>query len=131
MRVLVVDDDQSRHDFFRRAYNTIDDVLIQAYDYDNAILEISSTPYSFDLMFLDHDLSGAATALAPWDHFEKTGSDIAEYIARDLDPQECVDMKIYVHSMNPIGRVNMVNILKKAGFNVFNAPFSSLVFDLG
>ena len=122
MRILVVDDDQSRHDFFKKAYNSMDDILIQAYDYDNAILEIGATPHDFDLMFLDHDLSIDSTLCDPHNTFEKTGSDIAEYIARKLDPAECVNMKIYVHSMNTAGRVNMVNILEKAGFNVINAP---------
>lgn len=130
MRILVVDDDQERHDFFRRMYRGMDDIIVQAYDYDNALLEISSTPYDFDLMFLDHDLTGPATMMHPDETFEKTGSDIAEYIAREIDAIDCVDMTIYCHSMNPMGRANMVKILSKAGFNVIDEEFYSLRFKL-
>ena len=126
MRILVVDDMQERHDFFRKAYNGMDDIIVQSYDYDNAILELSSTPDSFDLMFLDHDLSIESAMCDPHNTYEKTGSDIAEYIARELDPAECVGMEIYCHSMNPYGRVNMVNILKKAGFKAIDASFVTM-----
>lgn len=126
MRILVVDDIQERHDFFRKAYNRMDDIIVQAYDYDNAILELSSTPSDFDLMFLDHDLSDAAAFCDPHNTYEKTGSDIAEYIARKLDPEDCVGLEIYCHSMNPWGRANMVKILKKAGFKAIDAAFISM-----
>lgn len=126
MRILVVDDMQERHDFFREAYNHVDDIIIQSYDYDNAILELCSTPTDFDLMFLDHDLSLESIMCDPHNTFEKTGSDIAEYIAREIDPLDCVGLEIYCHSMNPYGRANMENILKKAGFKVHNVPFVAM-----
>jgi len=130
MRILVVDDDQSRHDFFRKTYNGMNEIIVQSYDYDNAILELSSTPTSFDLMFLDHDLSESSTLCDPHNTFEKTGSDIADYIAREIDPKDCVGMTIYCHSMNPRGRVNMVQILIKAGFSVIDVEFLCLKFDI-
>ena len=123
VRILVVDDMQERHDFFRKAYNGMDDIIVQSYDYDNAILEIASTPNSFDRMFLDHDLSLDAIMCDPHNTYEKTGSDIAKYIAREIKPADCVGMEIYCHSMNPYGRVNMVDILRNAGFTVHDAPF--------
>jgi CheY-like chemotaxis protein len=130
MRILVVDDMEDRHDFFRQAYNGMDDIIVQAYDYDNAILELSSTPTAFDLMFLDHDLTEEATLCDPHNTFEKTGSDIAKYIAREIDPESCVGMEIYCHSMNKRGRENMVDILKKAGFTVIDLAFWNMKFDI-
>ena len=126
MRILVVDDDQSRHDFFRKAYNGMDDIIVQSYDYDNALLELSSTPTSFDLMFLDHDLSLDTIMCDPHNTYEKTGSDIAKFIAREINPSDCVGLEIYCHSMNPYGRVNMVNILSKAGFSAIDAAFVTM-----
>ena len=126
MRILVVDDMQSRHDFFRKAYDGVDDIIIQSYDYDNAILELSSTPTVFDLMFLDHDLSVESTMCDPNNTYEKTGSDIARYIAQEINPKDCVGLEIYCHSMNPHGRANMVQILKKAGFVAIDAAFITI-----
>ncbi len=126
MRILVVDGMQERHDFFRKAYGSADDIIVQSYDYDNAILEIASTPDEFDLMFLDHDLSEEAILCDPHNTLEKTGSDIASYIARELDPLDCVGLEIYCHSMNPAGRRNMVQILKKAGFSAIDAAFCTM-----
>jgi hypothetical protein len=123
MRILVLDDQQVRHDFFRRAYNSLSDIVVQAYDYDSALLELSSTPNKFDLMFLDHDLSEDAYMCDPRYTYEKTGSDVAEFIVREFEPSLCLDLKIYCHSMNPIGRVNMVNILKKGKFHAIDCNF--------
>ena len=130
MRILVVDDMQKRHDFFREKHNGMDDMVVQSYDYDNAILELSSTPYDFDLMYLDHDLSIEAILCDPHSTFEKTGSDIAEFIARSIDPTKCDDLEIYCHSMNPAGRENMVKILVNAGFNAHDCSFYELQYDI-
>jgi CheY-like chemotaxis protein len=130
MRILVVDDMQDRHDFFRSAYRGMDDIIVQAYDYDNALLELASTPTSFDLMFLDHDLSEEATLCNPHTTFEKTGTDIAKYIAIEIDPADCVGMEIYCHSMNPAGRENMVDILQRAGFKAIDLAFWNMKFDI-
>lgn len=126
MRILVVDDMQERHDFFRKAYNGMDDIIVQSYDYDNAMLELASTPNDFDLMFLDHDLSLEAIMCDPNNTYEKTGSDIAKYIAQEIKPADCVGMEIHCHSMNPYGRVNMVDILRNAGFTVHDVPFVTM-----
>ena len=80
-------------------------------------------------MFLDHDLTEAATMCDPDNTYEKTGTDIAKYIVREIDSFECPDLKIISHSLNPMGRINMVNILRKAGFDAKDAPFDGLKFD--
>ena len=115
MRILVVDDEEYRHEFFKRAYASLDNVLIQCYSYESALLEISSTPNSFDLIFLDHDLGDSGS-----------GYDLAKFIVREIDPKKSPDLEIFLHSMNPIGRANMFALLSNSGFNVLDAPFYGL-----
>ena len=81
-------------------------------------------------MFLDHDLSLESLMCDPHSTYEKTGSDIANYIAREINPLDCPNLEIYCHSMNPYGRTNMVKILKKAGFKTVDASFISMRFSL-
>lgn len=126
----MVDDQQDRHDFFRKSYRHVDNIVVQSYDYDNALMEIAATPTSFDLMFLDHDLSESSAFCDPDNTYEKTGTDIAKFIVREINPLDCVGMEIYCHSMNPWGRQNMVKILKNSGFNAIDAAFSVMKFDI-
>ena len=118
MRILIADGDPERHEFFKRVYGSLDDVLIQAYSFEEAELEILSTPYKFDLMYLEYSL--------PTNRLNKDGLSLASLITSELKPARCINMKIYCHSMDLEGRHKMVSLLRKNGFNVIDSPFLTM-----
>lgn len=121
MRILVLDDMLDRHKQFYTLHKSNKHIVIHTYRYEDCIMELKSTPDSFDLIFLDHDLSTSSIMCDPDECTEKTGSDVAKWIASNLDTKTCG--KIVCHSLNPAGRRNMVGILDKAGFSVLSIPF--------
>ncbi len=128
MRILVVDDWDHRHDELRKCYNSANNILIHSYGYDEALIEINATPYLFDAMFLDHDLSDEAVMCDPDNTYEKTGTDIAKHIINTIDTKKLKkNLKIVCHSMNPKGRDKMTKLLKKAGFNATDFAFDKLM----
>ena len=63
----------------------------------------------------------------PDNTFEKTGTDLAKYIARKIDVSKAKkDLKIICHSMNPKGRKKMTELLRKAGFDATDIAFDEL-----
>lgn len=126
MRILIVSSKQDRHDYFWKLYSGLDDILIQCHDFDNALLEVTSTPYNFDRMYMGHDFTPSSYMVDPQETYDKTGTDLAEFIAREIDATDCIDMDIYCISDNPAGRLSMVKVLTKAGFRALNSPFLTL-----
>lgn len=96
-------------------------VLTQAFTYAEAIKALEEEP-QFDEAYLDHDLSEKAAAGSP-DQGEKTGADVARYIA--AMPKEKIPKIIYIHSFNFSGRVRMVQILGDAGIRAVVQPFTA------
>lgn len=78
------------------SYDNNFNVIFIARTYDNAISEL--TKHKYDILDLDHDLGE-----------DKTGYDICKYIV-----EHNIKFKtIFIHTANPVGRDNMVNILKR------------------
>lgn len=73
----------------------------------------------FDVVFLDHDLSEEAEASQAVK--EKTGTDVAEFIA-NMDATKR-PRKAVIHSLNAPGRQRMRTILEQAGLPVVFLPF--------
>jgi two-component SAPR family response regulator len=72
----------------------------------------------FDLIFLDHDLGGKIFV----DSAEETGYQVAKFIAQN--GIKC--HQIIVHSMNPVGAKNMMDVLEKFS-NTVHIPFPVLI----
>jgi CheY-like chemotaxis protein len=116
-RVLVVEDNDARFDQLRtwfpgnirvvRAKGGGDALGILARDSGDAYAGI----------MLDYDLHQSLRGAR-----EVKGADVARFIARKVQS----DTPILVHSMNPAGRVEIVQILKAAGFSLTCVPMEEL-----
>lgn len=90
-----------------------------AQNYAEACVLLAST--SFDVAYLDHDLSELAASGQPGAE-EKTGTHVAEFIA--ALPAEQRPRLVILHSYNPVGRQRMAGILSAAGVRCQIQPFS-------
>lgn len=107
-RLLILDDDLVRHEFFRAAHARHD--RVHALTSAEAI-DALSLGARFDVALLDHDLGPG----------DATGEDVARYIA--AMPVGHRPLKVIVHSWNPAGAQRMVDILRDAGVPAGAKPF--------
>lgn len=127
MRILVLDDDDERHGYFRRQFIGHD--VTHAYTYSECMDALLNTP-NFEVVFLDHDLNDngyRSTAESRPDHAPKEptiysdlpeeldGCCVAEDVVRLL-PVEKRPFQIIVHSWNHGGAAEMMAILRDGGF---------------
>lgn len=113
MRILILEDNLERIEFFKRIYknNTLyitDDIREAYHIVENAEL---------DIMFLDHDLT--------LDNFKaigenNTGYDFVKALVEGRLQKQAL---IYIHSCNPIGGQIMQNLLQKNKYNALWIPF--------
>lgn len=123
MKVLFLDDMKERHRmFFNHHGHNFD--IIPAYSYAEFVRLIRE--HEFGMLFLDHDLSETAIMCDPDDIDEKTGTDAALFIVQTIDPASENAPGIVLHSLNPLGRKRMFQILSEAGFDVKETPFHVL-----
>ena len=118
MRVLVLDDDDNRHNAFR--HWLIGTVADHAHTAKEARAFLQGSRY--DLVCLDHDLDINATLGR--DPHDETGADVAEYIRLHL-PLEKQPLLVLVHSVNPAGSWLIEQIIGEAGIPVVRVPFTS------
>ncbi len=116
-KVLVLDDEQTRHDGFNKIF--AQDQVTHAMDYDGFAEALKSGPH--DLVCLDHDLGSTAD---PDGNvvLNKTGLDAARALVA-LPPQ-LRPKQVLVHSHNVIASMKMVDLLREAGISVTRKPYS-------
>ena len=105
MKILILDDDKSRHEQFSKNFKQHE--LTHVYHVQDAIKRLSTRIY--DAVFLDHDLGGMSDVESGGK--EPTGYDVALWLSQNID--HCPD-QIYIHSMNPVGAQNIKKLLRKA-----------------
>ena len=115
MKILIVEDDQQRIDWFEREFKDADVVVVK--EAEDGIREVEATKY--DVIFLDHDLGGRAFVES---HDPNTGFQVALAIVKSPNK----NTPIVIHSWNPAGAGNMQSILKHAIY----APFSTFTKDI-
>ena len=117
-RVLVLDDDQDRHDGFDKIFPG--GQVIHALDYEEFKSALPLGP--FDLVCLDHDLGSTAD---PDGNvvLRKSGMDAAQALV-DLPPQ-LRPKQVLVHSHNSIASPKMVQVLRDAGIPVAQKPYQN------
>ena len=111
MYILFLDDLRERYEHFRRSHP--DDRVIwapSAYEF-RAILSIASR---FDEIWMDHDLEEADAT--------EDGQDAAMYIAMHLEHSKYPD-RIVIHSWNPEGTLDMLDILEPTGIPIQSIPY--------
>jgi len=94
-RVLVLDDNADRLQWFRDRLPTVD--CVEASDHAIAAISIADPPY--DVIFLDHDLGKIDTGMEVASHLASSG-----YMGDS----------VVIHSWNPDGARNMKNELENA-----------------
>jgi CheY-like chemotaxis protein len=119
IRVLVLDDNENRHDVFRHILP--DASLTHVYTADEAITALQEKP-RFNLLCLDHDLGDFKNKSRSDDPGD--GTMVAEFIAQWLDKKQYPD-SIIVHSANFHASRRMAAILRAAGLTVTIKPFSN------
>lgn len=109
MKILVVEDSEDRNQHFRQWLQGHDfSIVLNAED---GIRQVHAKKY--DVIFLDHDLGDRSGV--PSDD-PNTGYAVAKEIPNSINR----DAQVIVHSMNPVGSQNILNVLSgKATHRVF------------
>jgi len=119
IRVFLLEDDKRRHQWFVKRFAG-DEIDIA--DTVQAGRELLSK-YSYDALFLDHDLHPEHYNAASTDD-ERTGYAIASWLAANPELQRA--STIFVHTRNAEGAMRMVGELRNAGRTAEFVPFPLL-----
>jgi len=119
-RVLFVDDMSERWEIFNELYRTPETAHVEfvwAKNYDEAIAQLPKGKW--DVVFLDHDLEDPTeyNQQSGW----RDGTAIVDWI-REHTP---FIGNAICHSMNPVGRMRMVQILQRGNYPARPVPFYS------
>lgn len=126
MRILILDDDQVRHEAFARIYSQHERVHVTRYS--EAVFALENDV--FDLVHLDHDLEGdpdADTFRDGWGQLQHyNGAHVARLICSL--PNGCKPKRAIVHSINNSSTAApaMTSDLNKAGIPTVWEPFGEI-----
>lgn len=130
MRVLVLDDEPHRHEWFAAEGATLGWRMNHAWSADEAIQTLEQEP-RFHVVFLDYDLAVLADDRRRRDGIWITGPNgavAAGYLAHLL-PLGQRPHHVHVHSWNPLGAEHMEGLLTVAGLNVSRRKFGEFSFE--
>ena len=116
MKIMFLDDDPNRHTQLMSALVGFDSSVDWAQTAQEAIKFLSSNEY--DIIYLDHDLGGKIMV----ESGEETGYEVAKWINDNMENLP----PIVIHSLNPVGVQNMLNVLPTAKA----IPFYTLIIKL-
>lgn len=116
MNILLLEDDLNRVKKFRAEYPSI-----QHCDNVDDIINLFNKIEDIEILFLDHDLGGEQ--MVDSSHYN-TGTTVAKWL---VDNPKNINT-IVVHSLNPVGRKSMVDILSPVYPTVLSVPYLSLHF---
>lgn len=108
MKILIVDDENYRHEGFKKKLEGSD--LYHAYTYNEAVKFLQK--YTFKEVYLDHDLG-----------LGKNGNDVAQFITKLQAFKQ--PKKVFIHSWNPVGADNIYNTLTRAGILAAKRPYTA------
>lgn len=119
IRIFVLDDDRRRHRWFKRRFegDTID--VAETVAAAKPFLE----KYSYDAIFLDHDLLPHHYESSDHDD-ENTGYAIARWLGENAHLQNAAT--VIIHTRNSDAGMRMVGSLREKGRNVEYVPFPLL-----
>jgi CheY-like chemotaxis protein len=117
-KILVLDDDEDRHKGFVKALRN--EQVTHVHDYQEAIDALDKE--TFEEIYLDHDLSDFGESTTGYGEAERTGADVALYIARML-PKDKRPKIVHIHSWNPVGAHNIAVTLESAGIPYVREPY--------
>ena len=120
MRILIVDDDQTRNEVFRKRYRGQDASIVRMYS--DAIRRLA-TGAKYDLISLDYDISEKEPGNVEYTGKRKTGLDIAKYIAENLAGTPRAPTRVIVHSHNAMRAPQIQDVLEQAGIRTEYTPY--------
>jgi len=109
MRILILEDNSERQEQFKKnlvGHN------IEITDSSKIAIETLSNK-KWDILFIDHDLGGKVFVPSE----ENTGYEVAKFLE---EHKQFIPKNIIVHSLNPVGAKNIMNILP----NAIHIPFA-------
>jgi len=123
MRILILDDEQVRHDDLAVFYGGHE--VTHTTTYNQFVRElVSGSPW--DLIHLDHDLGPGDSYLDGWGNMQFfTGQHAAIRVCELHDDQ--LPGEVIVHSVNPLGANYMVSDLKSRKVNVTWRPYTQMI----
>jgi CheY-like chemotaxis protein len=116
MRILILEDNQERIEFFKRIFKNHELIICELIFSAQEIVQQEE----FDIMFLDHDLYKDNIRGI---ELEITGYDFVKFLVKSNLQKHSL---IYIHSMNPTGANAMQNLLRDNGYEVLWIPFHLL-----
>ncbi len=118
--VMVLDDDERRHRWFRKRFGGDDLALATTVEEAKKLLSLDS----YDAIFLDHDLLPHHYETNDHDDYHQTGFAIALWLDENRDLQRAAT--IIVHTRNADAAIPMVQKLRESGRNVEYCAFPML-----
>jgi hypothetical protein len=110
MKVCILEDSEDRVVLFKRKFFNY-----ELYFFDNVEdAKKSCSTIDFDTYFLDHDLDDCVYVDS---NEANTGYQFAKYLASKSISKR---IPIYIHSLNPVGAKNMMDVLPQAVWIPFN-----------
>lgn len=111
--ILVIDDEEVRHEWFRVALKRLGHTMTSAYRSVEALRLLRT--HRYDLAFFDHDLVGE----------QATGSTIAGAVLHNPESYQC-PRAVWVHSANPVGALNIASKFRSASIPILVLDFFRL-----
>lgn len=124
MKILVLDDNEQRHESFAQRFSRDCDVT-HVRTVTEALEALRDK--SYDLVYLDHDLEDYQQSGMYGSSVELTGLDVARFIARMPEVVGQPPTRVVVHSWNPAGARAMVSTLREAGIPTTYEPFQDII----
>lgn len=122
MRILILDDEQVRHDHLEEFYSGHE--VVHSVTYSHFVHELENgSPW--DLIHLDHDLGSGDSYVDGWGDTQFfTGQHAAIRVCELHDDR--LPAEVIVHSVNPVGAASMVYDLKSRKVNVTWKPYTKI-----
>jgi CheY-like chemotaxis protein len=114
MKILILDDEQGRHDWFRMVLVDQDGHEVLHAKNSLEFKELFTSHSPFDMIFFDHDLGEEIHDM--YGKMEITGENVARWMTKQ--PQEMWPETCIVHSWNIVGAQRIFNTLRDVGLNV-------------
>lgn len=123
MKILILDDDEIRQDFYRQRYEGHDVAHAWTYSQFSQCLDRESP---LDLIHLDHDLGDFTTGDTYVDGWGVTREFSGQHAARKVCElsDERLPRQVIIQSVNPDGAAAMKKMLMRRGVDVVWSPFS-------
>jgi hypothetical protein len=122
MKILILDDQQLRHDTFARVYEGHE--VVSCFKYSDYVSQLTQ---SWDLIHLDHDLGDDTVADTYVDGWGKTQEYNGQHATMRLCelPDELKPKRVIIQSINNVAAPIMKDMLERAGIPVSWEPFQN------